>query len=324
MKTVTLAGTGIQTTVLGFGCNTLLGDRTRAQALETLAAAFDAGIRHFDVAPSYGQGMAEEILGEFVQGRRGEVTIATKFGLEPSLPAAARSGFVRQVVRKIMRVSPGVRRVLGRASGATLKKGLFQPDAAQRSLERSLRLLRTDRIDVLLLHACELHDLAEAGELLEFLRRMLREGKIRAFGIGASNAATEQISHEHPEFTDVAQFTSSVLIPSVDTIQLRGAVITHGALAGSFAAIQAHLSAQPEVARRWSEALGVDCSNATMLAALMLAHAVRANTRGPVLFSSRSPARVRENARLLEECQVSDAQLDLFATLATESRVQPV
>ena len=46
-----------------------------------LGAAYDAGIRHFDVARSYGYGDAEGVVGEFLRGCSEQVTVTSKFGL---------------------------------------------------------------------------------------------------------------------------------------------------------------------------------------------------------------------------------------------------
>ena len=80
MRTVTLAGTELTTSVLGFGCNALLGEKTSTNGLALLDAAFDAGIRYFDVARVYGYGEAETLVGKFSKGKRTEILIASKFG----------------------------------------------------------------------------------------------------------------------------------------------------------------------------------------------------------------------------------------------------
>jgi aryl-alcohol dehydrogenase-like predicted oxidoreductase len=67
MQTVALGTTGRSTTRLGFGCSSVMGSLNRRDSLRMLASAFDAGIRHFDVAPMYGYGEAEVCLGEFLK-----------------------------------------------------------------------------------------------------------------------------------------------------------------------------------------------------------------------------------------------------------------
>ena len=54
------------------------------EAIALLESAFDVGIRYFDTAPSYGDGVSERRLGRFLKrmpaGQRSQVTVATKFG----------------------------------------------------------------------------------------------------------------------------------------------------------------------------------------------------------------------------------------------------
>lgn len=56
-------------TQLGFGCSNLGSDLSYRASCALVEAAYDAGFRHFDVAPSYGNGQAERILGEVQIGR---------------------------------------------------------------------------------------------------------------------------------------------------------------------------------------------------------------------------------------------------------------
>src|ERR1700758_4585424 len=81
MDQIALGTTGRHTTRLGFGCGNLMGATGRCDSLKLLETAYDAGIRHFDVAPMYGYGEAESCLGEFLERHRGQITVATKFGI---------------------------------------------------------------------------------------------------------------------------------------------------------------------------------------------------------------------------------------------------
>src|SRR5690349_10156669 len=89
LPTVVLGSHQINTTRLGFGCGSLFRIPSRARRVQLLGAAYEAGIRHFDVAPMYGLGRAEAELGAFARARRSELTITTKFGIDPTLMAYA-------------------------------------------------------------------------------------------------------------------------------------------------------------------------------------------------------------------------------------------
>src|SRR5882757_1313079 len=88
MQTIPLADTNRQTTRLGFGCGSLMGATNRRDSLKLLETAYEAGIRHFDVAPMYGYGEAETCLGEFLQHHRGQITVTTKYGIAPPKTSA--------------------------------------------------------------------------------------------------------------------------------------------------------------------------------------------------------------------------------------------
>ncbi|WP_433964054.1 aldo/keto reductase [Tunturiibacter gelidiferens] len=83
MAQIPLGDTGRTTTRLGFGCSSLMGAMGRRASLAILESAYDAGIRHFDVAPMYGYGEAEGCLGEFLQRHRHQITVTTKYGIPP-------------------------------------------------------------------------------------------------------------------------------------------------------------------------------------------------------------------------------------------------
>src|SRR5712691_9945935 len=101
---------------LGFGCGSVMGRIGRAASLRAIAAAFDAGISHFDVARLYGYGEAEALLGEAVRGRRDRVVIASKFGLAAPRAGVALRG-LKPIAQKIAAAVPGLRPLIRSAVG---------------------------------------------------------------------------------------------------------------------------------------------------------------------------------------------------------------
>ena len=116
-----------------------------------LHAAYDAGIRHFDVARMYGLGAAEGELGQFAQSKRDQLVLATKFGIDinPRGGLAARS---QGMARRLITLFPALRKVARRSSGALFQPRRYDAQKARDSLESSLRALRTDYVDLFLLH----------------------------------------------------------------------------------------------------------------------------------------------------------------------------
>jgi len=297
--TISLPGTGITTSVLGFGCSRLLGPTSRGEALRLLETAYDAGIRHFDVARAYGSGDAEGVVGRFLAGRRDRVTVTTKFGIRPMTVVAERRLLLR-AARRLMRASPAARRFLGRQGARLVKRGGFSPEEARESLETSLRELRTDYVDILLLHDCAPEDCTL--DLLEFLQTAVTAGKVRAFGVGTSVGSAAVIRRSAPEFASVLQFEHSILRPAVDEVDPAGsrALITHGALA-ALGRLRRYLDENPDARARLSDELGADLRQADALAAAAIQYAARTNRRGPILFSSLRPENIVRNAAVTRD-----------------------
>ena len=78
-----LGTSGLTVSVVGLGCNNFGARMPDEQVPEVVDAAIDAGITLFDTADVYGNaGGSETLLGEALGGRRDEVVIATKFGMD--------------------------------------------------------------------------------------------------------------------------------------------------------------------------------------------------------------------------------------------------
>ena len=170
----------------------------------TLDAAYDAGIRHFDVAPMYGLGLAEAELASFLKRRRADVTITTKFGIEPTVLSKGIAR-VQKPVRAFLAKRPAVGEEL-KAAGKGPRSGTFgrllysspgyHRQSAQLGLERSLKALDTDYIDVFLLHDPVGSLITEAPSLVEYLDEQCRLGRIRCWGV----------TGPAPELPDVMQY----------------------------------------------------------------------------------------------------------------------
>ena len=144
MRTVTLR-TGEKVPVLGLG-TWRMGERASERAAEVKAVqlGLDLGIRLIDTAEMYGEGSAEEIVGEAMGGRRDELYLVSK--VYPH--NASRKGAIA-------------------------------------ACERSLKRLKTDRLDLYLLHWRGSYPLAETVEAFETLKK---DGKIRNWGVSNLDA----------------------------------------------------------------------------------------------------------------------------------------
>ena len=306
MRTVEILGFAIRPTVLGYGCSALMG-RGRQHARRLLEAAFDAGIRHFDVAPLYGRGDAEWELGEFARSHRHKISLTTKIGLPPRKLNRLRRGAV-SIARQASRLCPSLKSVgqaivpNNRADKGSDTGIKFSVTEARLSLERSLRALRTDFIDLLLLH-----EYVAAGadeDTLTFLEDAVRAGKIARFGLGSDFRRTLVTFRYAPRLCGIMQFESSALVQNITTVRdlaPASVIITHGALSDSYRRIIEGINHNKKKAGELAKKIGVNVLDGRFLSLLMLGSALIANSHGIVLFSSSEPSNIINNARAVDD-----------------------
>jgi L-galactose dehydrogenase len=171
MEYVALGQSGLVSSVIGLGGGSsgrfgLTKGGTKPDAIRLIRSAVDQGITFFDGAGIAGG--VDELLAEGLTGRREHVLLSTKVHLGPEPVPFAHLRLGNQASSWLARRGGWV------CSAATLR----------RRVERTLRALRTDRIDVLHLHAVSprQYPLA-AARLVPELARMKEEGKLRAFGV---------------------------------------------------------------------------------------------------------------------------------------------
>ena len=258
---------------LGLGCGDLYGGVAEPASLRLLHAAYDHGIRWFDVARLYGNGQAEQVMGRAFAGRRDQVVIVSKAGIVPwSMQTAAR--LRRKALTTATRLAPFARAVLPEPPPARERYGAFAPAELRKSVERSLRALRTDHLDVLMLHECELPD-ATRPETLSLLQRLRTEGKVRAFGIATRFPQAQSILQAGPDRFAAAQFPSDIFSRNEGRLPpaWRGLTITHSILKGALPRL--------------------DGERRDGLAGLLLQDAL-ASHDGVVLFTTSRPERIAE------------------------------
>lgn len=181
MRRVTLRGSGVETSALGFGCASL-GSRVSAnEALNCLSRAWDRGVTYFDVAPSYGRGEAEAILGRFLADRKDRAQVCTKVGLAPP-PTSPLMRMALPLIRRTASIAAPLRRRLGNGVGARAAHVPLTPEMLNDSLERSLRRLGIERISVYCLHRVSPETLVR-DDMLRMLEEILASGKVGVIGV---------------------------------------------------------------------------------------------------------------------------------------------
>jgi aryl-alcohol dehydrogenase-like predicted oxidoreductase len=165
----------LDVSALGFGSIEVAGmynrPLDRQEAIRVIRAAHERGITLFDTAEVYGPFLSEEMVGEALAPVRNQVVIATKFGF-----SITPAGEVR----------PGLN---------------SRPEHIRRATEGSLRRLKTDHIDLLYQHRVDptvpIEDVAGA------VQELIREGKVRHFGLSGAGGATIRRAHKVQPVTAV-------------------------------------------------------------------------------------------------------------------------
>ncbi len=154
MEQRSLGNTGFHPTVIGYGAMELRHVDEQA-ATELLNAALDAGINYMDTSPDYGA--SEEFIGRAISHRRDEFILASKCGC--NIDASGK--------------------------GIASQKHIWSRAKLTENIERSLRLLRTDHLDVWQLHGPFPNELPGAAndDVIETMLELKRQGKVRAIGI---------------------------------------------------------------------------------------------------------------------------------------------
>jgi D-threo-aldose 1-dehydrogenase len=319
-RRLTLGTTGVETTALGFGCAGLFGIPSSAVRERLLACAVDTGIRHFDVAPMYGLGRVEHEVGRFARGRRGELVIATKFGIGVR-PAGHVLAHLQDAIRRVSG-APGATRA-GDAREGALGRALYTasgygPGAARASLQRSLRALRTDHVDMLLLHDPRPGDV-RSDEVRAALEDERTAGRIRTWGVAGEPQPALDAARASGG-VPILQVRADAFHPALRDVPdgLAGATITFGVVSRALARVRGALSADLERRQRWSDEVGADLGLDDEIASLLLRNALRENPAGTVLFASRSEERVRLAAEATVASSRPDPALEAFRRLLAE------
>ena len=179
---------------IGFGTaplGNMFRDIPQDEALATVEAAWNEGIRYFDTAPFYGAGLAESRLGEVLAGHdRDEFVLSTKVG--------------RLILDEEEEKGPGLF-THGRANRIATD---YSADATLRSIEESLARLQTDRLDYVFIHDTSRDflgdewvarfDEARRGAF-RALARLQDEGVISGWGLGVNTTEPIELAMDMDE-----------------------------------------------------------------------------------------------------------------------------
>jgi D-threo-aldose 1-dehydrogenase len=287
--------TGRRTTRLGFGC-AFPRSVNKNDAARYFDAAFDAGIRHFDVAPSYADGAAEGYLGNFLKRHNAQMTVTTKYGILPPIMRPLHVRVAREVLGPVLRTLrrvPAVASGLSRSASAlnVSSKAAFNAAQAKLSLARSLEELQIGMVDLFLMHEPGVADLGD--DLLEFLKDCVASKRIGAFGIGGDASRAPALYRLRRSFCDVMQFDWTVFSPMFD---YPGSFRIHyWVFSRHLSDVHQALMVRPDIRKRWSADTDLNLADIRTLADVMLKGALIRHPHSIVLFTSSKPDNIIRN-----------------------------
>ncbi|MGH8129482.1 MAG: aldo/keto reductase [Steroidobacteraceae bacterium] len=211
-----LGNTKLEVSGIGLGCQSLGGGlyyRDDREAMRVLHRAADAGINFFDTADHYSLGQSEALIGKAFKGRRGGLILSTKVGTTYS-PLATAALRARPLLRPFNRALRGLKLRLHHLRAAQRRFDFSAAYVAQ-AVENCLRRLRTDFIDLLMLHKPPLAVL-ERGEAFAALARLQAAGKIRYFGVSCDG---------------VEEALAALCVPGLSAIQVTVSLLDQSAAA---------------------------------------------------------------------------------------------
>lgn len=214
-----LGNSGLMVSVVGLGCNAFGARIDQSQTDNVVATAIDAGITMFDTADTYGLGESETMLGKALAGRRDDVVVATKFGM--NMRGANGPDWDARASRRY----------------------------ARRAVEASLRRLDTDHIDLYQLHTPD--RITPIEETLEVMTDLVTEGKVRYVGCSnltawelidadwtARSAGTQRFVSAQNEYSLYNRTAELELVPAAEQIGasvLPYFPLAYGLLTGKYA-----------------------------------------------------------------------------------------
>jgi len=166
-----IGSSGLRASAIGLGTwaigGWMWGGTDEQQSIAAIQGSIDEGVSLIDTAPAYGQGRAEEIVGQAIKGRRDKVVLATKCGLV---------WHTTKGTHFFDYDGKPVHRYLG-------------ANSIVHEVEQSLKRLGTDHIDLYITHWQD--RTTPISETMEALQKLKEQGKIRA--IGASNVSPDEL-----------------------------------------------------------------------------------------------------------------------------------
>lgn len=275
---------GLKVTPIGFGAGKTGDKKTSAKKIEKLLnTVLDLGINLIDTARSYGE--SEHRIGKYLSARRHEFILSTKVGYD----VEGTEDWTYNCIIK--------------------------------GVEKALRIMQTDYIDIVHLHSCN-KDVLERGEVTEALTRMTQEGKVRCHAYSGDNEALEYAVYSG----SFASIQSSINIADQKTInnllhpakQRYMGVLAKRPLANFAWADNANIS-DPNVAEYKRRIYEMNIDFGMPLEEAMIRFAAYTYGVDSILIGTSDVKHLKAAVQMIEKGKLPDDLLDRIRTRFSES-----
>lgn len=304
---VRLGRTTLTVTALGFGATAIGGMYTEVSddaALDTVAAAWEAGLRYFDAAPQYGRGNGEVRLGRGLAGyRREDYVLSSKVGRLLRADAPPHPDDFDSTGRPYDAGAPDVATVYD-----------YSRDGVLRSIEESLARLGTDRLDIALVHDPDDYVDEALATALPTLIELRDQKVVSAIGAGMNQtAALERFARESDpdmfllagRYTLLEQTALQSFLPLCaqrGIAVVAGGVFNSGLLADAGTGARYNYDPAPADVIARAQRLAEVCErHGVPLKAAALQFPIAHPCVAAVLTGTRSRAELDENAQLFDQ-----------------------
>ncbi len=184
----------LEVSEIGFGCMNIAwaygNPPTKEESIKLIRGAYEQGIHFFDTAEIYGPHISERITGEALKLYRNEVVIASKIGFDIDFETGQMKGGLNS-----------------------------KPQHIKQAVEYMLKRLQTDHIDLLYQHRVDPNVPIE--EVAGTMADLIKEGKIRHYGLSEAGAATIRRAHAvHPVTAIQNEYSFWTRDPEAEVIPL--------------------------------------------------------------------------------------------------------
>ena len=271
MKRVTLENSDLNMSRLGFGTSSLHRLPGRMARRKLIFRCLDLGISHFDTAPLYGEGFAEREIGRILGVSRSQITLATKFGLPNSALLNRRLPLIYG-----KKIASRLKTRFGFHGSGSRHRDLTKV-GVDKQFKQSLKHLKTDYVDLLMLHEPSLSDAPSLDAIIPWVEALRRDGFCRYVGLAGKVQPCIDVSLFAPDIFQIFQVEDSTTKCEADTLRSHNLPIqiTYGYL---------------RRAREYSNNVNYQD---------IMRDALRRNADGAILISARSERRISELASVL-------------------------